>query len=199
MHQRDCLRASTLALLCLSTLTSQACGGDDLPEIMRIREFSLVDQDGAELRSEALRGRIWIASFFFTSCTSICPMLTHHVANLHRRLGDAPEVRFVSFSVDPDVDTTARLTEYARRYDADLARWTFVTGPREDVRRVVVEILRSTMGDRVELRAGYDIPHSGALLLVDGEGVVRGEYDTSSTGLAAIERDARRLARQLAR
>ncbi len=175
--------------------TSMACGSEDeLPEIFVVRPFTLTDQTGAPFDSTSLRGHTWIANFMFTSCTSICPLLTTHVANLQRRLADT-DVRFVSITVDPEVDTPAVLSAYAERYAADPHRWSFLTGPREDVRRVVVENLHASMGEAETREAGFDIAHSGKLLLVDGNGVVRGQYDTDRAGLEAIERDARRLTR----
>lgn len=174
--------------------TSMACGGgDELPEIFVVRPFTLTDQAGVRFESTALRGHVWIANFMFTSCTSICPLLTTHVANLQRRLADT-DVRFVSITVDPEVDTPATLAAYAERHGADPRRWSFLTGPRDEVRRVVVEILHASMGEAETREAGFDIAHSGKLLLIDGAGVVRGQYDTDREGLEAIERDARRLA-----
>lgn len=188
------MRAFGLLCSLLLTSLSVACEDEELPEILVVRDFELTDQTGERFASDELEGRVWIASFFFTSCTSICPLLTSHVGNLQRRTVDAPGIQFVSVSVDPETDTPERLRDYARRYDADLSRWTFLTGARRDVHELVVEGFRMNMGEREEAEAGYDIPHSGNLLLIDRNGVLRGQYETDQAGLQALERDARQLA-----
>ncbi len=184
----------TLVLVLAALPLLSACkSDDDLPEIFVVRPFTLTDSNGDPFSSDTLRGHVWIANFMFTSCTSICPLLTTHVANLQRRLADT-DVRFVSITVDPEVDTPATLAAYAERHGADPERWSFLTGPTQEVRRVVVEILHGRMGQPDDRRPGFDIAHSGKLLLVDRHGVVRGQYDTDRAGLVAIERDARHLA-----
>src|SRR5205823_2030054 len=77
--------------------------------------------------SEDLRGRVWVANFIFTSCTSSCPRLTSKMAIVQRRARNTDEsVHLVSFSVDPDNDTPARLAAYAEQYHYNPLRWTFL-------------------------------------------------------------------------
>lgn len=183
-------------LLATSALALAACGGDDeppLPEMVPISDFTLTDQDGEDFGTRQLRGKVWIADLIFTSCPSICPMMSTSMANLHRRL-DEPDVRFVSISVDPETDTPEVLSEYAGRYGADTERWTFLTGTVEDVNRVVHLSFRLPMGERMDRDDGsYDILHTGRFLLIDRRAVMRGLYETDREGLERLERDARRL------
>ena len=180
-----------MASLLFGCLIAACAGSDELPEILHVGEFELVDQTDQPFGTAQLGGHVWVASFIFTSCRDVCPLLTNHIANLTRRVAD-PSVRFVSFSVDPEVDTPARLAEYAQRYRAD-ARWSFLTGEPAEVRRIVTQILRVPMGARNDVAGGYDIAHSEQLLLVDASGVLRGAYETDRDGLRRLERDVERL------
>lgn len=185
------MRARSLIFLFALVLGS-GCD-EDLPEILVVRPFTLTDQTGQPFDSATLRGRVWIVSFLFTSCGSICPLLTTQVGNLQRRLSDV-DVHFVSITVDPEIDTPDVLAAYAERHDADPRRWKFLTGPRESVRSVTVDVFHASMGEPDSRAPGYDIAHSGKLFLVDRQGVLRGLYETDREGLESIERDARRLA-----
>ena len=162
---------------------------------MPIAPLALTDQDGRALRSEeALRGKVWIAGFAFTSCVSICPMLTSQMANVQRRLephGD--RVHLVTITVDPETDTPERLREYAARYGADLSRWSFLTGEPERERATIEQGFRRPIGARREVPGGYDILHSGDLMLVDQRGMLRGLYPTDQEGLDRLMADVDQL------
>lgn len=100
----------------------------------------LLDQDGREVRfyTDALRGKIVLISFIYTSCTDICPILMHNLTDVQASLGDrfGKDVFFVSISVDPEDDTPEELRKYAERYGAKPG-WTFLTGPKKDVDAVI--------------------------------------------------------------
>ena len=100
----------------------------------------LLDQDGREVRfyTDALRGKIVLISFLYTSCTDICPILTHNLSDVQNSLGDrfGKDVFFVSISVDPEDDTPEELKKYAERYETKPG-WTFLTGPKKDVDAVI--------------------------------------------------------------
>ena len=93
-------------------------GNSSLEPLWKVPPFSFVDQDGRGLTDQDLIGRVWIASFLFTSCTAACPALSSQLALLQRQLVD-PNIRFVSFSVDPEHDTPAALNAYRARWTAD--------------------------------------------------------------------------------
>ena len=91
-----------------------------LPVLGEVPAFRLTSQDGRPYGSEELRGKVWVANFIFTSCTSSCPRLTSKMAIVQRRIRNTDEsVHLVSFSVDPDNDTPARLAAYAEQYHYD--------------------------------------------------------------------------------
>ena len=191
------MRAFALGLLCTASLFG--CGSDDgepIPELLTVTDFTLVTQDGEELSSRSLRGKVWIADLIFTRCPEICPVLSSQMANLHRRIVD-DDVRFISITVDPNADTPEVLRSYAERYRADTARWSFLTGAPEDVQRVITRSFRLPFETPYPIEGGeegaYDILHTARFLLVDRRGVLRGMYETDREGLARLERDVERL------
>ena len=162
-----------------------ACS-DPLPEIAEVPAFELRSHDGMPFGSAQLQGRVWVANFVFTTCPSVCPMLTTQMGNLSRRI-DEEDLVFVSFSVDPEHDTPAVLRRYRETHDAD---WVFLTGPRDEVQRVVVEGLKTGLG---EPTGDGDITHAMHFVLVDRAGKIRGFYRTDAESQAQLERDARSL------
>ena len=128
--------------------------------------FALIDQSGATLTSESLRGRVLVVSFVFTTCREACPLITAQLARLQARARaeqlDA-RVRFVSITLDPATDTPEALRRYAAAYGIDLASWHFLTGAADDVARVIRAFgLATVAGDR--------IAHGSLVMLVDGAG-----------------------------
>ncbi len=183
--------ARSLAALFL-VLTLSSCDDDEaLPEMFVVRDFSLTAHTGEPFDSSALEGHVWVTSFVFTKCRGVCPLIINEVAKLHRRVDD-PRVRFVSISVDPEVDTPEVLAEHRARYDAD-DRWLFLTGDPDDVRDVIGEHFHMEMGERSGGERAYDISHTETLLLVDQSGVVRGQYATDAEGMDALADGIARL------
>jgi protein SCO1/2 len=156
------------------------------PVLGQLPEFSLVDARGAPLGSAELAGRVWIASFFFTRCPSICPILMSRVASLQNRFRDAgiDAIRLVSISVDPAHDTPDVLREAEPRYGVDAARWQLVTGPVERVRALLTEGFKVPGAEGIG--ADGDVPHTAKVVLVDGAGRIRGYYDTDEDGLDEV-------------
>ena len=187
----------TLAISVLLLLTLGSCEPSerDLPVYWTAPEFALLDQRGDTLRTADLKGTRWIASFVFTNCTSVCPLITQKMATLRDALaaegvlGD--EVRLVSITVDPARDTPEVLREYAGRFGGSPPdEWAFLTGePPEAVRAMIQEGFRLAASLPPEHEHGggdYQVMHSPRLVLVDASGQVRGLYDTREPD--AIER-----------
>jgi len=160
------------------------------PTLLPVPVFELTSQAGQPFGSEQLRGDVWIANFIFTNCPTICPTLTSQMKELTETLSDTP-VRYVSFSVDPENDTPAVLTDYAEERGADTTRWTFLTGANETVEEVVVRGLRMRMGEEPDETG--NILHGSHFVLVDGTGTIRGYYESNVEGLRDIAEDARLL------
>jgi protein SCO1/2 len=160
--------------------------------------FALTDERGQPFTDAALLGHVTFVSFLFTRCDTICPVTTMKMARLQDKTFDArAQIKLASFSVDPAYDTPARLAEYARRYRADPERWRFVTGPVEDMRRLVEGPFMNSMASEGKTPSGAPaIAHGGHFLLVDGNAHIRNVYDSSDVQrLDEMIRDARYLAR----
>ncbi len=166
-----------------------------LPVHGRVGEFSFVDQSGADVRSKNLKGRVWVASFIFTRCAGTCLAITGAFTELDRQLADAPDVRLLSFSMDPAHDTPQILSAYAKKQGVQSARWRFVTGKKEDMFRLT----RDDFKLAVQEEGGTPdepIIHSSRLALVDRLGHIRGYYSgTQAEGVRQLAADARRLSR----
>jgi len=166
-----------------------------LPTYMQVPHFSLIDQDGKPISDSDLHGQTWIAAFIFTGCADTCPMMSKKMSGLQTAI-TAPNVKLISFTVDPDRDTPAVLKQYAARFNADTTRWKFVTGTAQQMKDVAYG-----MGIAVQPADGNDpILHSTHFLLVDGLGRVRGIYDTKDStvpekSVQQLARDAAELAR----
>ena len=157
----------------VALLVLAACGGgmrDTLPVLGQAPAFTLTDSDGAAFSSAVLKGNVWIVDFIFTSCQTFCPVMTSQMTRVHTAYADDERVRCVSISVDPDRDTPDVLREFAARYKADTGRWHFLVGPQTDVGRIAVDGFK--VGSKENLLA-----HSQRLILVDGQGRIRGYYD----------------------
>lgn len=185
-----------VAVLVASLLAVACRPAPELPVYGEAPPFALVNQDGQPASRESLDGKVWLASFIFTSCTDTCPLLTAKLAQVQRELDQSNTfqrgVQLVSFTVDPERDRPEVLKAYAGRYNADLATWSFVTGPAPLMRTVV------TNGFKI----GFDpspaepgqVVHNNRFVLVDRQGKVRAYYDGLEAKPADIANDIRQLA-----
>ena len=81
--------------------------------------FHLTAQNGQRFDSKSLEGHVWVADFFFTSCPGPCPLMSKKLGELQRQTSDLPDLKIVSFTVDPATDTPAVLTAYGKHFNAD--------------------------------------------------------------------------------
>ena len=131
-----------------------------------VRPFKLTDSSGEEFDSANLKGKVWIASFFFTNCHGACLMLNNSIAGLQKELEGMP-VTFVSITVDPVNDTPKALRAYAEHYRADPQSWKFLTGELDDIERIAIEDFKVPFAL---------LNHSDRMILVDQQGRVQGYF-----------------------
>jgi protein SCO1/2 len=163
-----------------------------LPTLWSVPAYQLVDQDGKTRTPEDLRGSVWVADFIFTSCKSICPVLTAKLVQVQRAVPDA-RLKFVSFSVDPERDTPEALRAYSKRWAPDERRWTLLATTKESLAK-----LTRGMKTFVEPQPDPDATvHSGELFLIDEKGKVRGLYATDGDSFDQLVPDARKLLSEL--
>ena len=157
---------------------------------LRSPAFALTDQDGKPFSSEALKGKAWVADFFFTSCTGPCPVMSGKMAQLAKKLAGEPRVEFVSFSIDPETDTPAALKAYAGKLGAS-TRWHFLTGGNN----ATFDIARAMKLPAVPAEGTNPIFHSTKFVLVSPTGEVAGYYTFNDpAALEQLTKDARALA-----
>lgn len=101
-----------------------------------VPEFTLVERSERDVTRNDLLGRVWVVNFFYASCLDTCPLESAEMATLQRDVADAPDVRLVSISVDPEHDTPELLRAYAQRFAADPERWLFLTGDKAAIVRL---------------------------------------------------------------
>jgi protein SCO1/2 len=169
-----------------------AMANELLPTLWSVPAYRLVDQNGQTRTPEELRGSVWVADFIFTSCKSVCPVLSAKMVQVQRAIAD-PRMKFVSFSVDPDRDTPEALRAYAKRWAPDESRWTLLSTTHASL-----EALSKGMKTFVERQPDPDATlHTAEIFLIDGTGRVRGLYATDGDSFDQLVPDARKLLGEL--
>ena len=178
-----------------------------LPVLWSTPAFNLIDQDSIPFGSSELRGRIWLASFVYTNCPDVCPMVTARMAALRDSLqaqGRLGDVRLLSITVDPLRDSPAVLREYATKFRAAKPDWVFLTGPLDTIVPLVNQGFRlsalhpyASAHDSMSAHAheaDYVVSHSDRIVLIDRESRVRGTYEsTDPKALERLREDLRRI------
>jgi protein SCO1/2 len=155
--------------------------------------FYFRNQDSNIVKSTDMKGKVWIADFFFTTCQTICPIMTTNMKRLNEKTKDLEDkVQFISFSINPDHDTPSQLKRYINHHHISTKNWEFFTGNEEETHRLGIENFQVFAGRDDEAEDGF--AHSGAFTLVDREGYVRGVYlGTDEKQVKQLEIDLRKL------
>lgn len=132
-----------------------------------LEEFELTERSGQQFSSAEMRGKVWVATFFFATCQGSCKRLNASVKYLNG-LEELDEVTWVSITVDPATDTLENLREYADQYHADPEQWLFVRGELGYVKRVGEDLFKLPVSWR---------GHSDRAIVVDKAGKIRGMFD----------------------
>ena len=162
-----------------------------VPAYGRVGDFALTEASNKPVTLADLRGKVWVASFIFTSCAGSCPIMTHHLAQAQSDLPMREDFKLVSVSVNPERDTPAVLTRYAAKNGADRARWWFLTGDKAQIHRLSRETFKLAVDE-----GGTTVDHSSKFVLVDRNGVIRGYYD--GLEMATVKQLVRDVERVLA-
>jgi protein SCO1 len=163
--------------ICAAFLIAACTPAPKLEAIAPAPAYTLIDENGQVFSSDMVRGKVVVATFIYTRCTDVCPLLSANMKRLQERLrGDtsiAGNVVLLSFSVDPEFDTPEVLRTYATRLGADARSWHFLTGEPHVVRDTVIKGFKigvnnlSRPGDE---RA--EIAHGNRLLLQGRDGLI---------------------------
>lgn len=171
-----------------------------LPVLAQIHDFAVTNQAGQTVRAGDFLGRPWVANLIFTRCPGPCPQLTGVMRRIQDGLTPESPVRLVSLTSDPEFDTPAVLAAYARRFEADTARWQFVTGTKRQIRDLAVGqlllVLQEKTGEQRESPEDLFL-HSTLIVVVDGAGRMRTAVEGLEPGAADRVLEAlRRLERE---
>jgi protein SCO1 len=145
-----------------------------LQRLWQIPDFTFTERSGKTIQRADLAGKVWIADFFYTTCPGPCPMLSSRLSATQEKLGDRPDVRLVSISLDPDKDKPEVLQQYAERFKAG-PNWLFLTGEKATTYSLVQTGFKLAVAE--ERNSPEPITHSTKLVLIDREGWVRGFYE----------------------
>ena len=141
----------------------------------KIANFKLVNQDGKVVTQDDYKDKIYVADFFFTTCGTICPIMTDHMRVIQQKTLLDDEVRLLSHSVTPQIDSVAQLKKYALDKGVISKKWNLVTGDKKQI----YELARKSYGvAKTDGDGGpYDMIHTENFVLIDKEKRIRGFYD----------------------
>lgn len=163
-----------------------------LPVYGQVPDFVLKNEFGKDFGMKDLKGKFWIANFFFTSCPTSCPKLMETMNVIQKRIkGLGTKAAIVSFSVDPEVDTPQVLYKFARETKSNPYVWNFLTGEKAQIEQILVKGFKVPIGGKEPVEGMvdgrkvtvWDIVHSEKAVLIDAQGRIRGYYATDKVGV----------------
>ena len=141
----------------------------------KIADFSLVNQNGDTITQETYNDKIYVADFFFTTCQTICPIMTDHMYQIQKEIINDDDVMLLSHSVTPQMDSVAQLKKYAKEKGVIDRKWNLVTGDKKQIyklaRKSYLAVKTDGNGDQ------YDMIHTENFMLIDKKRQIRGFYD----------------------
>lgn len=193
------MNKSTKSIFILFTFLTfsllSACGTNGIKGALNyeIDNFSYQNQDGKTVSLKDLKGEIWIANFIFTSCDTVCPPMTAHMTELQKQVKEEGlDVRFVSFSVDPEVDSPDKLKEFAGKYPLSLDNWDFLTGYSQ---KDIDQFAKNSFKTIVQKPEGQgQVIHGTVFYLIDQNGKVMKDYNgVENTPYNVIIEDVKKI------
>ena len=147
----------------------------DIRKYHTVADFSLTNQNGETVTQDDYADKIYIADFFFTTCPTICPIMTKNMAEIQEKIQGDEDVLLLSHSVTPQIDSVARLKQYALEKGVDDTKWNLVTGDKKEIYDLA---RKSYMAVKEDGDGGpFDMIHTENFILVDKERRIRGFYD----------------------
>lgn len=140
-----------------------------------IPEFSFVDQDSNIVTNDTFKDKIYVSDFFFTTCNTICPKMKAQLLRVYEKFYDNDEVAILSHSIDPEYDTVQVLHDFAEKLGIESHKWHMVTGDKQKILDIALKGYMVTALEDENAQGG--LVHSGAFILVDKSGRIRGLYD----------------------
>jgi protein SCO1/2 len=140
-----------------------------------IPSFTFFDQNSKIVTNNDLKGKIYVADFFFTTCPSICPVMGKQMLRIHKIFKGDDRLKILSHTIDPEHDTPSRLKAYAQDLGVTDNQWLFLTGPKEEIYKIAQQGYFSVAAEDSAAEGGFI--HKGYFVLVDSDRRIRGMYD----------------------
>ena len=144
-----------------------------------IPNFSFLNQDSTVITQDAFKDKIYVADFFFTSCTTICPTMHRNLKTVYEDFKNNPDVMFISHTIDFKYDKPSVLKKYAEKLGVNTNKWEFVYGNKEEIYSIAEKNYLTVVEEDSTARDGYI--HQGWLVLIDKQKRMRGAYDGTKT------------------
>ena len=141
-----------------------------------IPDFALTNQNGKIITQKDYENKIYVADFFFTTCGTICPIMTTNMKKVQRAVLLDDEIKLLSHTVMPEIDTVAQLKRYAREKGVIDSKWNLVTGSKKDIYNLARKSYLAAKYDPSK-EDGYGIVHTENFILIDKKKRIRGRYD----------------------
>ena len=170
-------------------VTKDANGNEKIDTIYKtIPDFAFLNQDSVLVTQDTFKDKIYVADFFFTSCTTICPVMHRNMKLLYDEYHKNDEVMFLSHTIDFKYDTPAVLKKYAQKLGVDGPKWQFLYGNKDEVYKLAEKDYLVAVQEDSTSPDGYI--HQGWLVLIDKHKRIRGAYDgTQDTDVAKLKED----------
>ena len=154
----------------------------------KIADFSLINQNGETITQDSYKDKIYVADFFFTTCQTICPIMTDHMVLIQKEIMNDSDIMLLSHSVTPEIDSVAQLKKYALKKGVVDTKWNLVTGDKKQIytlaRKSYLAVKTAGTGDE------YDMIHTENFMLIDKKKQIRGFYDgTNSDDISRLLED----------
>ena len=139
-----------------------------------IGDFALTNQNGITITQEDYKDKMYVTDFFFTTCQTICPIMTDNMSRLQEELKGRDNILLLSHTVTPEIDTVEQLKRYAIEKGVDDSKWNLVTGDRKEIYDLA---RKSYMVAKDVPEEEYELIHTENFVLVDSKKRIRGYYD----------------------
>ncbi len=175
-----------LLVFALALLNARNRLARPLPVYGQIADFTLTNQDGRATSLSDLRGHVWVADIIFTRCAGPCPVMTRQMKALQETVPASSGTKLVTLTTDPDFDTSPVLKAYAERFGADLHRWMFLTGTKDQIASLAIDSLKLSAVEKKpeDRQSPQDLfIHSTIFVVVDQRARLRGIFETTGEGV----------------
>ena len=144
-------------------------------ERKKVPNFKFINQNGKSISNNDYLGKVYIVEFFFTTCTTICPIMNTNLVHIQNSFTAFPNFGIASFTINPEFDTSEVLKLYAKENDINNLNWNLLTGDRSDIYKLANEGFNLYTAASSDFVDGFE--HSGYFAIIDKEGYIRSRVD----------------------